>query len=196
MFGGGSCWDSIAERGWDWTQHMKQLKLECVLKFCYLGDTLGVGGGVRARVPCAWTKFKELSPILTACGASYQIKNSLLQINITSRERFLGPVSKVCWLTGLRHGQWRLRICRAWGEQSIWWRDGCVVCLWRIGREVRSCIVFWVFTAWLRWRGMVDCGGFGHVERKSGDDWVSACRNVVVKGWNVRVGAGRLGENV
>ena len=32
---------------------------------------------------------------------------------------------------------------------------------------------------------------FGHVERKSGDDWVSACRNVVV-----RVGAGRLGENV
>ena len=24
--------------------------------------------------------------------------------------------------------------------------------------------------------------GFGHVERKSGDDWVSACRNVVVAG--------------
>ena len=23
---------------------------------------------------------------------------------------------------------------------------------------------------------------FGHVERKSGDDWVSACRNVVVAG--------------
>ena len=32
-------------------------KLECVLKFCYLGNTLGVGGGVeeaaRARVRCA-----------------------------------------------------------------------------------------------------------------------------------------------
>ena len=24
--------------------------------------------------------------------------------------------------------------------------------------------------------------GFGHVERKNGDDWVSACRNVVVAG--------------
>ena len=24
--------------------------------------------------------------------------------------------------------------------------------------------------------------GFGHVEHKSGDDWVSACRNVVVAG--------------
>ena len=41
------------------------MKLECVPKFCYLGDTLGVGGGVeeaaRARVRCAWAKFKELS---------------------------------------------------------------------------------------------------------------------------------------
>ena len=40
------------------------VKLECVPKFCYLGDTLGGGGGVeeaaRARVRCAWAKFKEL----------------------------------------------------------------------------------------------------------------------------------------
>ena len=38
------------------------VKLECVPKFCYLGDTLGAGGGVeesaRARVRCAWAKFK------------------------------------------------------------------------------------------------------------------------------------------
>ena len=41
------------------------MKLECAPKFCYLGDTLGAGGGVeeaaRARVRCAWAKFKELS---------------------------------------------------------------------------------------------------------------------------------------
>ena len=43
------------------------------------------------------------------------------------------------------------------------------------------CTVFWVQSVAevvrrgrLRW--------FGHVERKSGDDWVSACRNVVVAG--------------
>ena len=46
------------------------VKLECIPKFCYWGDTLGAGGGVeeaaRARVICAWAKFKELSPILTA----------------------------------------------------------------------------------------------------------------------------------
>ena len=28
----------------------------------------------RARVRCAWAKFKELSPILTVRGASYRIK--------------------------------------------------------------------------------------------------------------------------
>ena len=41
------------------------------------------------------------------------------------------------------------------------------------------CTVFWVYrlggeASRLRW--------FGHVERKSGDDGVSACRNVVVAG--------------
>ena len=39
------------------------VKVECVSKFCYLGDTLGSGGGVveaaRARVRCAWAKFRS-----------------------------------------------------------------------------------------------------------------------------------------
>ena len=46
------------------------LSLECVEKFCYLGDMIGAGGGAgeaaRARVRCAWAKFKELAPILTS----------------------------------------------------------------------------------------------------------------------------------
>ena len=49
------------------------VKVECLSKFCYLGDTLGSGGDVveaaRARVRCAWAKFEELSPILNVCGA-------------------------------------------------------------------------------------------------------------------------------
>ena len=50
------------------------VKLECFLKFCYLGESLGAGGSAeasRARVRCAWAKFKELSIILAARGASY-----------------------------------------------------------------------------------------------------------------------------
>ena len=39
------------------------VKLECVPKLCYLDDTLSAGGGVeeaaRARVRCAWAKFKS-----------------------------------------------------------------------------------------------------------------------------------------
>ena len=38
------------------------MKLECVPKFCYLGDTLGAGGGVeeaaRAKVRCALGKVQ------------------------------------------------------------------------------------------------------------------------------------------
>ena len=55
-------------------------KLECVPKFCYLGDTLGVGGvekAAKARVRCAWAKFKELSPLL-----HWSVTNVCITINI------------------------------------------------------------------------------------------------------------------
>ena len=59
------------------------MKLERVPKFGYLGDTLGAGGGVeeatRARVRCAWAKFKELSPILTARGCIIPHKGKDIQ---------------------------------------------------------------------------------------------------------------------
>ena len=46
--------------------------LECVDKFCYLGDMIGRGGGVeeavRNRVRCAWCKFRELYPLLAMRG--------------------------------------------------------------------------------------------------------------------------------
>ena len=63
------------------------VKVECVPKFCYLGDTLGSGGGVvevaRARVRCAWAKFK-LFPILTVRGASYRIKGRIYSACVQS----------------------------------------------------------------------------------------------------------------
>ena len=63
------------------------MKLECVPKFCYLGDTLGAGGGVEeaaARVSCVWAKYKELSPILAARGASYHIKGKIYKACVQS----------------------------------------------------------------------------------------------------------------
>ena len=63
------------------------MKLECVPKFCYLGNTLGVGGveeAARARVRCAWAKFKELPPTLTARVASYRIERKIYKACVQS----------------------------------------------------------------------------------------------------------------
>ena len=67
-------------------------KLECVPKFCFFGDTLGAGGGVeeaaRARVRCAWARFKDLSPVLTAKGASYRIKGRIYRACVQSASTY------------------------------------------------------------------------------------------------------------
>src|ERR1700761_8809480 len=55
--------------------------LECVDKFCYLGDMISCGGGaddaVRNRVKCAWGKFRELAQILTLRGVSWKLKGKI-----------------------------------------------------------------------------------------------------------------------
>ena len=52
--------------------------IESVEEFCYLGEMLNCGGVAgatsRVRVGCAWKKFRELNPILTARGASLKLK--------------------------------------------------------------------------------------------------------------------------
>ena len=151
------------------------VKLECVPKFCYLGDTLGAGGGVeeaaRARVRCAWAKFKELSPILTAWGASYRMK---------------GKIYKACVQSALTYGTetWAMKKANLQSlerTERMMVRWMCGVSLKDRKRSVDLYSLLGVQSVdevvrrgRLRW--------FGHVERKSGDDWVSACRNVVVAG--------------
>src|SRR3989441_12481350 len=57
------------------------VELEVVDKFCYLGDVIGKGGGAkeasRARVRCAWGKFRDLRRLLTARGASLRVKGKI-----------------------------------------------------------------------------------------------------------------------
>ena len=54
---------------------MQDKKLDVVDSFCYLGDTIGAGGGcdlsVITRIRSAWGKFQELLPILTSRALSY-----------------------------------------------------------------------------------------------------------------------------
>ena len=159
------------------------VKLECVPKFCYLGDTLGAGGGVdeaaRARVRCAWAKFKELLPILTARGASHRTK---------------GKIFRVCVQSVLIYGTetWamkaeNLRSLERAERMMVRWMCGVSLKDRKQSEDLYSLLGIQnvakvVRYGRLRW--------FGHVERKNGDDWVSACRNVVVAGVRC-VGRGR-----
>ena len=77
---------------------------------------------------------------------------------------------------------WMLRIGIAWGEQSVWWWGGYVVCLWRIRTRERSenLAQFLIVQSVAEVVKRGKLWWFGHVECKSGDDWVSTCRNVEV----------------
>ena len=56
-------------------------KLDVVDLFCYLGDTIGAGGGcdrsVIMSVRSAWGKFRELLPILTSRALSYTTRGQI-----------------------------------------------------------------------------------------------------------------------
>ena len=64
--------------------------IECVDEFSYLGDMLNCGGGAgaasRVGVGCAWKKFRELNPILTARGASRKLKGKIYSASVRSND--------------------------------------------------------------------------------------------------------------
>ena len=128
------------------------VKLECVPKFCCVTH-LGQDD--------VWTRQLELGcDVLGLSKRSYRPSWQPVVHHITWRKRFLGSVSRVCRHMGLRHGLW---ICIAWGEQSVWWWDECVVSLWKI--QGAWCGFVQSFRcsdrSWLRWWGMVDWDGLG-----------------------------------
>ena len=61
-------------------------KLDVVDSFCYLGDTIGAGGGcnlsVIIRIRSAWGKFRELLPILTSHALSYIALSCCMPVSV------------------------------------------------------------------------------------------------------------------
>jgi len=57
-----------------------------VNKYCYPGDIISSGGGAEdassMRVECAWGKFRELSPILTARRTSLKMKGKVYRTSV------------------------------------------------------------------------------------------------------------------
>ena len=95
----------------------------------------------RARVRCAWAKFKELSPILTARGASYLIK---------------GKIYRACVQSVLTYGTetWAMKVANLQSlerMERMMVRWMCGVTLKDRKRSVDLYTVFQGFRAWLRW---------------------------------------------
>ena len=72
-------------------------KLDVVDSFCYLGDTIGAGGGcdlsVITRIRSAWGKFRELLPILTSRALSYITRGQIYSTYI----RTVLLYASECW---------------------------------------------------------------------------------------------------
>ena len=66
----------------------KDVELECVGEFTYLGDMLNDTGGVEqavaARVRAAWMKFRELGGMLCKRGASLRMKGIVYKACVCS----------------------------------------------------------------------------------------------------------------
>ena len=114
----------------------------------------GAEDAVRARVRCAWGKFKELSPILTSRGVSLKLKGKIFKtcvqtVMIYASETWgvkVEDISMVRWMCGVT-----LKDRKNTEElQSRLGVEGIAVVI-RRGR--------------LRW--------FGHIERKDKEDWLS-----------------------
>src|SRR5579863_5536190 len=149
--------------------------LECVDKFCYLGDMLGCGGGVddavRTRVKCSWGKFRELAPILTVRGMSLKMK---------------GKIYRACVQSVMVYGSetWALKVVNVQQlerteRMMVRWMCGVTLKDKKRSQELLDSlnivgVAERVRRGRLRW--------FGHVERKSAEDWVLKCRELVVVG--------------
>ena len=76
---------------------MQDKKLDVVDSFCYLGDTIGAGGGcvlsVITRIRSAWGKFRELLPILTSRALSYITRGQIYSMYI----RTVLLYASECW---------------------------------------------------------------------------------------------------
>jgi len=144
---------------------------------------IGAGGGAeeasRARVWCAWSKFRELSPLLTARGVSLKVKGRLYSECVQS----IMTYGSETWAMKLENMQ---RLERT-EKMMIRWMCGVTLKDRNSSVELRKELGIVgvsdiVRQGRLRW--------FGHVERKDAGDWVSACRDMVVTGKRAR-GRGR-----
>src|SRR5207244_6869341 len=123
------------------------------------------------RVRCAWSKFQELSNILTTRDASLSIKGKVYKACLQS----VLVYGSVTWATKDEDMK-RLERTQNWMMR------------WMCGVQLKSRVKIEEMRRRLEVEGVLDVirrgrlRWFGHVECKNADDWVSCCRCFVVDG--------------
>jgi len=135
-----------------------------------MGSGRGAEEASKARVRCAWAKFRELPPLMTARGASLKVKGKLYSLYAQCVMMYGSKI----WAMKVEDMQ---RLQRA--EKMIRWMCGVTLKDGKTSEELRErldvvSVSKRVRQNRLRW--------FGHVERKDEDDWISACRDLSVAG--------------
>ena len=168
-------------KGGEVRQANEELKLEDdtgfkrVETFCYLGDLLSSGGGsehaVIGRINKAWNKFRELKPVLCAKGVSAKVKGRVYEACVRSCMVYGGETWALVGESERKLESTEMRMVRMMCGVSS--KDRCRNADLRNRLGICSVTVA-LRRSRLRW--------FGHVERKSEEDWVKRCRELEVVG--------------
>ena len=148
---------------------------ERVGKFCYLGDMINANGGAEsasvARGRCAWQKFRELSPILTAKHISLKLKGKVYDTCVRSAMLYGSETWAMKAEEEARFERTEMRMVRWMCEVSLREKKTSAELRARMGLKPVGEVVR---GNRLRW--------FGHVLRKDPEDWVRKCMDYEADG--------------
>ena len=156
-----------------------ELSLEKVNRFCYLGEMLSQDGDVNAavvaRIRCAWKKFRELSPILTAKKVALKVKGKIYVSCVRS-----------CMLYGSE--TWAVKEEQVSKLQRtemrmIRWMSGVSLMEMKRSSDLRERMDVEPIDSVMRRNRL---RWYGHVERRIEDDWLKRCTTMEVPGKRLR----------
>ena len=134
---------------------------ECVKSFCYLGDTLDGDGGAdlaaTARIRNGWMKFRELLPFLTSRAPPLEMKGRVYASWVRSSMTYGSETRPLLVDVGLKFERAEMQMIR-----------------WMCGISMKDRTSEALRSGRLRW--------YGHVMRKSYEDWVKKCIEFRVEG--------------
>ena len=147
----------------------------CVKSFCYLGDTLDGDGGAdiaaRYRIRNGWMKFRELLPFMTSRAPLLEMKGRVYASCVRSSMIYGRETRPLLVDVGLKFERAEMQMIR--------WMCGISMKERRTNEELRRLvgvepITTVIRSGRLRW--------YGHVMRKSDEDWVKKCMEYRVEG--------------